>query len=72
VFAGNDSEQGAYLGIPTLVIIAWFALRARRSAVVRFLLATLAVAFVTLGTRLAIKGRSWSACPGRRSRGCHS
>jgi hypothetical protein len=58
VFAGNDSEQGAYLGIPTLVIIAWFALRARRSAVVRFLLATLAVAFVvTLGTGLAIKGK---------------
>jgi hypothetical protein len=57
LFAGNDSEQGAYLGIPTLVIIAWFALRARRSAVVRFLLAALAVAFVaTLGTGLAIKG----------------
>jgi hypothetical protein len=64
VFAGNDAEQGAYLGIPTLVIIAWFALRARRSPVARYLLAALAVAFVvTLGTGLAIKGRIVAGLP---------
>ena len=32
-FRGNDSEAGSYLGIPTLVIVAWFAFGARRSAV---------------------------------------
>ena len=42
--AANDAEAGAYLGIPTLVIVAWYALGARRSAVARFLLAALAVA----------------------------
>ncbi len=57
-FRGNDSEAGAYLGIPTLVILAWYALGARRSAVVRYLLAALALAAVlTLGTGFVYKGR---------------
>jgi hypothetical protein len=57
-FRGNDSEEGAYLGIPTLVIVVWFAFRARRSAVARYLLAALALAVVlTLGTGFVVKGK---------------
>jgi hypothetical protein len=57
-FRGNDSEAGAYLGIPTLVIVAWYALSARRSAVARFLLLGLVVAAIlTLGTGFVYKGR---------------
>jgi hypothetical protein len=57
-FRGNDSEQGSYLGIPTLVIIGWFALGARRSSAVRYLLTALALtALLTLGTGIAVKGK---------------
>ena len=57
-FRGNNAEAGAYLGIPTLVIIVWYAFGARRSAVVRYLLAALAAAVIlTLGTGLVIKGK---------------
>ncbi len=41
-FRGNDAEAGSYLGIPTLVIVVWFAFGARRSAVARYLLVALA------------------------------
>jgi hypothetical protein len=57
-FRGNNAEAGAYLGIPTLLIIVLYALRARRSAIVRYLLAVLAAAAIlTLGTGLVVKGR---------------
>ncbi len=57
-FRGNATEAGAYLGIPTLVIIVLYALGARRSAIVRYLLAALAAAVIlTLGTGLVIKGQ---------------
>jgi hypothetical protein len=56
-FPGNDAEQGAYLGLPTLAIAAWFAPCARRSAAVRFLLtAFVLAAFVSLGTALHVEG----------------
>jgi hypothetical protein len=52
-FAGDPAEQGAYLGLPTLAILVWYALGARRSSTVRFLLAALAVtALVALGTAI--------------------
>jgi hypothetical protein len=64
LFRGNDSEQGFYLGIPTVVILVWFAWRSRRSPVTRFLFAAFAVAFVlTLGTGLVWKGPIYRALP---------
>jgi hypothetical protein len=58
-FRGNNSEQGAYVGIPVLVIVVWYAFSVRRSRVARWLVAALAVAvLLTLGTAIVIKGRS--------------
>ncbi len=65
-FRGGPSEAGAYLGIPTLVIVAWYATGLRRSRTVRFLLAALAAAAVlTLGTGIAVKGRIETWLPWR-------
>jgi dolichyl-phosphate beta-glucosyltransferase len=65
-FRGGIAESGAYLGIPTLVILAWYALSARRSRVARFLVAAiLLAAFVALGTGLAVKGRIEAWLPWR-------
>src|SRR5262249_44958669 len=36
-FLGNDSENGAYLGLPAVVIVVWYLWLRRRSAAVRFL-----------------------------------
>jgi hypothetical protein len=56
-FPGNDAERGAYLGVPTLVLIAWFAVRFRRLATTRFLFAALALSmFAALGTSLWVNG----------------
>jgi hypothetical protein len=55
-FPANDAEQGAYLGLPALAIVAWFALRARTAAA-RFLVAGFAVSLlVSLGTALRVEG----------------
>ncbi len=57
-FPGNDAERDAYLGLPTLAVVAWFAVRFRRLATTRFLLAALLLsAFATLGTSLWVNGR---------------
>src|SRR5207244_5088178 len=57
-FPANDAEQGAYLGLPTLVVVAWFAVRSRRSAAARFLLAMLVLGLVfSLGTAAHVEGR---------------
>jgi hypothetical protein len=65
-FRGNDAEAGAYVGIPTLAIVVWFALGARRSAVTRYLLAALILAaLLTLGTGLVWKGRIEAWLPWR-------
>jgi hypothetical protein len=62
-FPGNVAEQGAYLGLPTLAIVAWFAWR-RRDRVARFLLTCLALSFViALGTRLWIAGHELVPLP---------
>ena len=68
-FRGNDSEAGSYLGIPTLVIVVWFAFGARRSAVARYLLVALAVAAILmLGTGFVVKRprRVLASLPGDR------
>ena len=63
-FPGNDAERGAYLGVPTLIVIAWFGARFRRLATTRFLLAALLLsAFATLGTALWVNGRRVSWLP---------
>ncbi len=56
-FPGNFTEQGAYLGVPLLVIIALYARRSWRTVSGRFLLAALAVAtYLSLGPRLTVLG----------------
>ena len=65
-FRGNLAEDGFYLGLPTLVIIVWFALGARRSRVARYLVVAFAVAVVlTLGTALVVHGGPYRALPWR-------
>jgi hypothetical protein len=50
-------EAGAYLGLPTLLIVVVFAWRGRRSPTARFLLAALLLAsFLTLGDVLYVDG----------------
>lgn len=54
-FSGNNYERGAYLGIPTLIIIAWFALLRFRTRAGRFLVvAIFAAAVAALGTRYVL------------------
>jgi hypothetical protein len=65
-FRGDDAEAGAYLGLPTLAIIVWYATGVRRSRVARYLLAVLAVAgFLTLGTGIVWRGRIEAWLPWR-------
>jgi len=63
-FRGNIAEAGAYLGIPTLVILVWFAFGARRSRVARYLVVAFTIAFVlTLGTGVIVHGGTYRALP---------
>jgi hypothetical protein len=65
-FPANDAERGAYLGLPTLAIVAWFGVRFRHLASTRFLLAAaLLSAFATLGTSLWMNGRKVAWLPWR-------
>ena len=69
-FRGNDAEAGAYLGIPTLVIVAWFALGARRSAAAALpARRARGRAVLTLGTGLVVKGHIEAWLPWRARRG---
>ena len=61
-FYSDLADQGLYLGLPTLAIVAWYALGARRFGLPRFLLAALAlVILLVLGTGLYVEGhlRAW-------------
>jgi hypothetical protein len=63
-FKGNPSENGAYLGLPWLVILCSFAWRFRRAATARFLVAVLAVGVVVeLGIRLVVDGHGSITLP---------
>ncbi|HKM62107.1 MAG TPA: hypothetical protein VJY39_06415 [Acidisphaera sp.] len=55
-FTGNATEQGAYLGIPLIVIVAWFALRSRHRLHLALVAATLLIAVASLGPQLWIGG----------------
>lgn len=58
-FPGNPSEQGAYLGIPVLLIVVLFAWRAPRSEGKTFLLIALGAAVLAaLGSQLTVYGHA--------------
>jgi hypothetical protein len=64
-FPGNPAEQGAYLGLPVLLVLAWFAVR-RRDRVARLLLALAGAAFLLmLGNALWIGGHRIVTLPWR-------
>jgi hypothetical protein len=63
-FTTNDLERGAYLGIPTLVIIAWFVILFRRRRSTWFLVLSLFVATVcAFGTAFFWQGRARLTLP---------
>src|SRR5581483_10183947 len=65
-FGGNIGENGAFLGLPLLAIIALFALERGRSRAGRFLLLSLAVALLlALGPQLQVDGRKLAPLPWR-------
>lgn len=56
-WGGNDSENGSYLGLPLLLVLAWLVWRFRALPVVRFLAVLGVVAWVlSLGERLHVGG----------------
>jgi hypothetical protein len=63
-FAGNDSERDGYLGLPSLVIIGWFAVRRWRSPVARVLLAGLVIGIIaSTGIWLHVNGHRLVTMP---------
>ena len=63
-FPGNPSEQGAYLGVPALVIVALYAWTQRRTAGGRLLgLSFLLAVFLALGVSLTVNGDSVLGLP---------
>lgn len=65
----NNVESALYLGPPTLLIVALYAWRTRRSAATRFLVAGLALSIlVALGVALRVDGTRVSALPWALSR----
>jgi hypothetical protein len=56
-FPANVVERGAYLGLPTLVIVCWFGVARRRTASGRFLISSFALAaLASLGSWLTVDG----------------
>ena len=63
-FPANISEQGAYLGVPALVIVALFAWRRWRTPGARFLVVSFLLAVLaTLGFELVVYGHNVVALP---------
>ena len=63
-FRGNDAENGAYLGLPLLAIVVWFAWQRRKRAGSRFLLAVFVLAIVAeLGPYLHVRGATYTPLP---------
>ena len=61
----NTTEAGLYLGVPTLLIVIWFAWRERRSRPAQVLVAALALSIlVALGSKLRVSGDDLVALPG--------
>jgi hypothetical protein len=65
-FPGNEFEQGAYLSLPLLAILALFAVQRRREPGARWLVLAFAVAVVaSLGAALYVAGEKVVALPWR-------
>jgi hypothetical protein len=65
-FRGNDAENGAYLGLPTLAIVVLFFRERWGTARARFLATVLPLGLlVELGTALHVRGRSVVPLPWR-------
>jgi hypothetical protein len=65
-FPTNDVERGAYLGLPLLAIVVWFAVLRWRTASGRFLLIGFAIAVVaSLGRLLWVGGHQVVSLPWR-------
>jgi hypothetical protein len=63
-FPGNDIERGAYLGLPALVIVAWFLARRWRTPAARFLGAALVLALLaSFGSWLTVDGHRLVSLP---------
>jgi len=63
---GNASETGAYLGLPLITIVAWFAWSHRASPKARVLAALIALGVVCdLGTALYVRGSHVVVAPWR-------
>jgi hypothetical protein len=63
-FTGNSLEQGAYLGLPTVLILVWFGVRQWRTHAGRFLLAALAaVVLLSFGSWLHVDGNQVVTLP---------
>jgi hypothetical protein len=58
-FFGSDTEQGAYLGLPTIAVVLWYVWARRRTERGRFLALVLLVGVVAeLGLSLHVHGKS--------------
>jgi hypothetical protein len=65
-FPGNDFERDAYLGVPTLIVVALYAWKHRRSGSARFLVvAFLTAVIASMGASLWVDGRSIAPLPWR-------
>jgi hypothetical protein len=63
-FPGNPAEQGAYLGLPVLVILALIARRRPWSEATTFLFAALGLALLaTIGNQLTVDGNPIATMP---------
>jgi hypothetical protein len=63
-FLGNSAEEDLYLGVPLLIIVAWFLLRERRQAETRFLGACFAIVVIaSLGPGLYLDGHKEAPAP---------
>jgi hypothetical protein len=66
LFAGNTAENGAYLGVPLLAILVWFAWAKRRSAKARLLTGLFVLGvLLELGTALHLRGAQHFPLPFR-------
>lgn len=63
-FVGNTAENGAYLGLPLLAIVAWYAWQGRRRAGAWLLVSLLVLAVVAeLGPNLRVRGATYAPLP---------
>src|SRR5579862_6136417 len=63
-FLGNDSENGAYLGLPAIAIVGWYLWTKRRAPAARFLAIMLAFGLlIELGFSFHVVGTSYFRLP---------